>query len=350
MPRRNRMSRAACCNRFRSRNTRLSTAVILESFPAGAATGLSRRRVYIFLTRQGFLFALLLIVMLLGAVNYVNSMAYLMTFLLGSLFMVCMLHTYRNLRGLIVRCGDGEPVFAGEQARFPLLFDNRDGTERIAIHIRTTVPDRRWLSRAPPLATLELNLSANEPARGYLEVAAKKRGTLRLQRLIIETRYPLGLFRAWSYMDGPECTVYPRPDGAYVLPPSRELHTDHESGNWPGSDDFSGFANYRPGDSTRRIDWRAFAREQGLLVKRFSGSGGRRLLLSWDLLPAVASIESRLSQLCRWVLEAERQNFHYALALPGVGIEVGTGAEQRRNCLESLARFGQAPDTRADGK
>ncbi len=339
----------ACCSRSRSRNTRLSTAVILESLPAGsgAATGLQRKRVYIFLTRQGFLFVLLLLVMLLGAVNYVNSMAYLMTFLLGSLFMVCMLHTYRNLRGLVVRCSDAEPVFAGEQARFPLLFDNRDGAERMALHVRTTTRPARGKRALATQATLNLSLVANEPGRRQLEVPAPQRGTLQLDRLIIETRYPLGLFRAWSYLDGPRCTVYPRPGGSHALPPSQELETDSDAGRRPGSDDFAGFAAYRAGDSIRRIDWRALAREQGLLVKRFSGSGGRRLILSWGLLPDAMPVEARLSQLCRWVLEAERREFHYALALPGAGIDSDIGDEHRRACLVALAHFGLPGTERA---
>jgi uncharacterized protein (DUF58 family) len=322
----------------------LSTAVILESLPAGSgtATGLHRKRVYIFLTRQGFMFVLLLMVMLLGAVNYVNSMAYLMTFLLGSLFMVCMLHTYRNLRGLVVRCSDAEPVFAGEQARFPILFDNRDGAERTALRVRTAAArPPRGTHGGGAVKSLDFSLVADEPGRRQFVVPALQRGTLRMERLIIETRYPLGLFRAWSYLDGPSCTVYPRPGGGYTLPPSQELETDRDSGLRPGSDDFAGFADYRPGDSIRRIDWRALAREQGLLVKRFSGSGGRRLILSWVLLPDALPVEARLSQLCRWVLEAERQDFHYALELPGTGIGAGIGVEHRRACLEALAHFGR---------
>lgn len=337
------MRRDGCCNRSRFHSTLLSAAVILESLPtgSGAAAGLRRQRVYIFLTRQGFLFALLLIVMLLGAVNYVNSMAYLMTFLLGSLFMVCMLHTYRNLRGLVVMCSDAEPVFAGEQARFPLVFDNRGASERPALRVRPApVRRRRGARDTTPALFLDLSLGADEPARRELEVATERRGTLRIGRLVIETRYPLGLFRAWSYLEGPACTVYPRPEGGYAFPPAQELHADRETGRKPGTDDFAGFAAYRPGDSIRRIDWRALAREQGLLVKRFSGSGGRRLVLAWNALPGALPVEARLSQLCRWVLEAERLDFHYGLELPGTGIDAGFGAEHRGACLEMLAHFG----------
>lgn len=318
----------------------MSAAVILESFPAGRAAGIKRRRVYIFLTRQGFLFALLLIVMLLGAVNYVNSMAYLMTFLLASLFMVCMLHTYRNLRGLVLSAADAEPVFAGDTARFPLLFDNRGGGERPGLHVAARRRRRRTTLDA---ARLEILLAADTPTQGYLEVPTTRRGSLAAQSLVIETRYPLGLFRAWSYLDGGTCTVYPRPAGSRVLPPARESNLEQESGRRPGADDFAGYAAYRPGDSIRRIDWRALAREQGLLVKRFSGGGGQRLLLDFEALPAAMPVEARLSQLCRWVLEADRLGHEYGLLLPDGELAPGRGARHRHACLEALALHGTTP-------
>lgn len=322
----------------------MSTAVILETLPTASGTtgGLQRRRVYIFPTRQGFLFALLLAVMLMGAVNYVNSMAYLMTFLLAGLFLVCMLHTYRNLRGLVVSGSDAEPVFAGEDARFPVLFDNRGGGDRLALMLRAASPRRGApLDADAAGAELAQSLPGNEPVRAHLILPTARRGSLRIPRFIIETRFPLGLFRAWSYLDGTACTVYPRPAGSHALPPALELATERDSGRRPGADDFAGFAAYRPGDSVRRIDWRALAREQGLLVKRFSGSGGKKLVLSWHLLPESVQLEARLSQLCRWVLEAERLDFQYALELPRVTIGAGAGAPHRHACLEALAGFGE---------
>src|SRR5690606_14124150 len=81
----------------------MPNAIVLERLPAPAPDPtMVRRRVYIFFTRPGLLFLITLVVMLLGAVNYTNSMAYLLTFLLGSLLLVCILHTHRNLRGLVV--------------------------------------------------------------------------------------------------------------------------------------------------------------------------------------------------------------------------------------------------------
>ena len=80
----------------------MTDTVVLEKLPASrgsvsaGSSDYKRRRIYIFATRQGMFFTFLLLVMLVLAINYSNSMAYVMTFLLGSLLMISMLHTYRN--------------------------------------------------------------------------------------------------------------------------------------------------------------------------------------------------------------------------------------------------------------
>jgi uncharacterized protein (DUF58 family) len=318
----------------------MSETVILErplSAAAEAAGNVQRRRVYIFLTREGFLFSITLLVMLLGAVNYTNSMAYILTFLLGSVFLVCMLHTYRNLRGLMVRLVDAQPVFAGERARFPVLFDNRGGYARPALEvIARRTRDRKAGMAVPAFADLQ----AGEAARVHLDLATRRRGLCRPGRLVVQTRWPLGLFRAWSYLEGDALgIVYPRPAGTAVLPPRDSDDAAQLPGRGAGTDDFAGFRSYRPGDSIRSIDWKALAREQGLLTKRFSGAGSGKISLHWDAVPLRIDTEARLSQLCRWVLEADRLGLIYALEIPGTRIPHGQGESHLRACLEALALY-----------
>jgi hypothetical protein len=70
---------------------------------------LDRRRIYILPTRFGVLYAFALFAMLLASMNYNNSLGFGLTFLLGSLALVAMLHCHRNLSGLVV-----EGVTAGD--------------------------------------------------------------------------------------------------------------------------------------------------------------------------------------------------------------------------------------------
>ncbi|HEY0720445.1 MAG TPA: DUF58 domain-containing protein, partial [Gammaproteobacteria bacterium] len=100
--------------------------------PVPGPIQLSRRRVYILPTRPGLLFAGVLLMMLLGAINYSNSLAFALTFLLSGVAVVSILHTFRNLHGLTFRAGHATPVFAGATVHFPVAIENQQG-ERFAI-------------------------------------------------------------------------------------------------------------------------------------------------------------------------------------------------------------------------
>ncbi len=62
------------------------------------------RRVYILPTRAGLAFAMLVLVMLLAGLNYSNSVAMLITFLLAGFGMIAMHLTHRNLVGVTLAC------------------------------------------------------------------------------------------------------------------------------------------------------------------------------------------------------------------------------------------------------
>ncbi len=316
----------------------MPASFVLERYPGWGRVSrhnTDRRRIYIFPTRQGALFGVLLVVMLIGAINYSNSMAYLLVFTLASIFFAVMLYTFRNLRGLGIRMHPAPPVFAGGEAVFPLLIDNRDGDERISVDIHS------YRNRRKAGYSHFLDIEAGELHRDELMIPAPVRGYLKPGRLRVTTTWPLGLFRAWSYIE-PDTTalVYPAPAGIPALPAFSEDNAEYHSGSLRGSDDFSGFRPYRPGDSIRSIDWKAVAREQGVLIKRFSGSGQRRLILRWEQAAGRGDTEKTLSQLCLWLLEAGKQGYQYGLVIPGTELPAGHGDGHRHHCLEALATYG----------
>jgi uncharacterized protein (DUF58 family) len=296
-----------------------------------------RRRLYILPTRQGLIYTVMLAVILLGAVNYTNNMAYMLAFMLGSLFMVCMLHTYRNLRGLIINVGEARPVFAGDTAQFPVLFDNRTGHDRGSISVDVRTQRQKYIA-----ALFRLHIRAGQMQREHLGIRATSRGYLKAGRLKIHSVFPLGLFQAWSTLDSnSRCLVYPKPEGNPLLPELIEDNTRDQSGRLNGTDDFTGVRRYHTGDSIRNVDWKAYAREQGLLVKKFSGSGSSRLILHWDQTARLVDIEARLSQMALWVIRAEQEGVQYGMLLPGVSVEMGHGENHRHLCLSQLALYGQ---------
>ncbi len=323
--------------------------VFLERLPADPSniTGytseqLKRHRVYIFPTIQGWLYGMMLIVMLLGAINYNNSMAYMLCFLLASLGLVCMLHTYRNLCGLIISSSKPKAVFAGQQALFPIQLDNRPGLEKFSIQLEQCETIKKLFRKRKESLKISIAINAARQSSCYYPVLSAKRGFLTCERLKISSNFPLGLFIAWSYFESEyKCLIYPAPRGQKQLPMHTLNKDDANYGLQSGTDDFVGFRKYRPGDPVNSIAWKVFAREQGLLVKQFSGKGSQTLMLNWESVSKINNIESRLSQLCYWVLLTEQTSLYYGLEIPGIRIEPNHGTHHKELCLEALARYGK---------
>jgi uncharacterized protein (DUF58 family) len=298
--------------------------------PTGPALTLERQRIYALPTRYGLLYAAMLLVMLLGSINYNNSLAFMLTFLLASLAVLSILYTYRNLAHLQVRSGKAAPTFAGKEARFTVLLHNPDPLPRYALRLSTANAEARLTDTA-----------AADTTAVELSIAAPGRGRLRLGMITLSTTYPLGLVRAWAYVNlDMQCIVYPRPGSRHALFIAPHFHEGDRIGSAMGSDDFLGFRAYLPGDSPRHIHWKALARDLPLLTKKFSANETRDLWLDWSLLPA-ADDETRLRILCRLVVDAQRAGQAYGLRLPGVEIMPALGALHRHRCLQALALFGE---------
>lgn len=288
-------------------------------------------RIYILPTPLGFVFALLVFGMLLGAMNYSNSMAFMLAFLLGALFLLAMHHTHRNLMELVIERRRVEPPFVGGQAVFMLRVSNRAPEVRWAVGASgERGPRPAWFADIPPAGSALLPIPVDAP----------RRGRLRLMRATVFTRHPFGLFHAWAVLHMDLTTVvYPAPAVDAPQPPLAEGDGRGRL-DARGQDDFAGLREYRGGESPRHIAWKAFARGQDLLVKEFSGALHASQWFDFDTLDGMDT-ERRLAVLCRWVLDAERDGMQYGLRLPGVSIAPGTGEPHRAACLEALALFGE---------
>ncbi|WIM05671.1 MAG: DUF58 domain-containing protein [Candidatus Nitricoxidivorans perseverans] len=296
---------------------------------------LGQRRVYVLPTRAGLAYAASLLVMLVGAINYNLSLGYALVFLLAGLGLSAILHTFRNLVGLVVAPGRAEPVFAGDAAIFHLTVRNGRDDARRVIRLGLT---------GQPADTIDVPGGSAASAR--LSLPAPRRGWLAMPRVTIETRYPLGLVRAWSYC-APDfhCLVYPHPaPDAPPLPFSRG-GAGGRIGGGQGTDDFSGLRGHQPADPPRHVAWKIAARQDEaapLLTKQFAGTSSETLWLEWDSLPPGMDVESRLSLLARWALDAHGAGLAWGLRLPSATLAPTAGAEHLHACLKALALHGQA--------
>ena len=295
---------------------------------------LTQRRIFIIPTKQGFTLAFVLVLMLLGDINYNLSLGYVLTFVLTMMAVMSMLHAFRNLAHLEISEGRADAIFSGETAQFLLHFNNRSNLSRYQLCLIKT-GESFW-------ATSPLSISFDVPARQDSGIAfplpAVQRGWLALGRLTLYTEFPLGLFHAWSYLHfDTRCLVYPQPLNEAPLP----------FGNSPdgtgkrsitGDDDFAGLRKYVSGDALPRIAWKAYARGQGLQVKQFSTPAGEELWLDFSATPDRTE-EEKLARMARWVLDAESQGLRYGLRLPDGELLPNNGIAQRDECLRRIALF-----------
>jgi len=291
---------------------------------------LNQRRIYILPTRQFFAFALVLVLMLLGDINYNLSLGYMLTFLLATTGGLTMLYAFRNMAQLEIHAGYVEPVFAGEQARFVFHFNNPGTLARHQLHLHDD-EGHETVFDLPPYASTPVKLALPATRRGWLDSG----------RLVLQTRFPLGLFKAWTYLHfDVRALVYPKPAAPQPLPAATAQDGSGKT-MAKGDDDFSGLRNYVAGDAMPRIAWKVLAREQGLQVKQFSAQQGQELWLDWSQLPNIAQ-ERKLERLTRWVLDADAQGLHYGLRLPEGDVMPQHSPAHRAECLRRLALFGMS--------
>ncbi|PIE43068.1 MAG: DUF58 domain-containing protein [Gammaproteobacteria bacterium] len=302
-----------------------------KRIPPSNSVKLTQRSVFVFPTLEGLIFCSLLLLLLLTAINYQNSMIYMFTFFLASLFQVVIFHSFQNLSGLRFTFKKVEPVFVGESAGF-LISIGSENQNRSHYSIGVMWPDN-------PMAHLPVVKPGQALTQLSVPIVAKKRGYLKPGRVLIESRYPFGLIRAWSWVDlDCQMLVYPAPiEGRYKREASSDAVGDSLEAQ-TGVDDFKGIKAYAAGDSLKRIDWKRYAKRGEVLVKEFETPVSDTCFFSLsDYLSA--DMESRLSHLCFDILQADVAGDVYGVRLGTETLEPAAGHRHLMHCLQALALY-----------
>lgn len=292
--------------------------------PESLPIELHRRRIYIVPTSFGVGFSILLLVMLVGALNYANNAALLLTCLLGAAGATSMLVAFRNLDGLRLSHVQGGQAIAGQPIELALSFDAGSTRNAIRLDLGDT--------------SIAFAVDADASAVVRIRVPTARRGWQPLPRLRLWTSWPLGLFRAWSWLHPDQSVlVWPRPepDG----PPPHGPADDARHMRLHQGDELAALRDYRAGDPQRRIAWKASARHLNLLVKDFEQPQSRpQWQLDWRQLAELGN-EARIARLARWLGEAQAQRRSYSLWLPGTEIPSGSGPLHYAHCMSALAQL-----------
>lgn len=294
--------------------------------PRQNLTLLRQKNIYILPTRYGWLMLAILVLILIASTNYQNNMGFMAGFIVLAIGLLSLFYTFRNLKGLEIRCTKPTPVFVGEEASISVQLINNTRSHRAAVGIGLTKKKVNYV---------DVEEESKRFAQFYL--TANRRGYNDIPRIACTTIFPFGIFEAWSWIRSPyQLLVYPKP-----IPcpePLIATHSGHEEGVHAekGSEDFHNLRDYQPGDPIKQVMWKAYARERGLLSKEFEDFVGEHQSLSWE---SVAHYEKELaiSYLADAVLSAEESQHLYGLELPHISIAKGRGAEHMHSCLKALA-------------
>ena len=287
------------------------------------------RRLYILPSRAGVGFLVLVAALWLLATNFENGLIFILCFLLLALFMVSIFFTHGTLAGLSVKPIRAQSVFQGDAAAIELVFSQDRARRREQILLR-------FADSEPLMVTVEkagdtfVTVLARTARRGYLEPGL----------LTIESVYPVGLMRVWTYVRFRfDAAVYPAPLTDRMRPTaSRGSGTGHFSGS-TGSEDYVGLKTWQPGESLRHVAWKQYAREQGLWSKQYGDPVDDRVWVDWDDYAGLET-EQRLARMTWQVCESAANGRVYGLRLPGVELAPNQGSAHRQAALRQLALYG----------
>src|SRR5262245_60551680 len=146
---------------------------------------LHSRRIYILPTRLGIGFGAMLAIMLIAGLNYANSAALFLTFLLAGFALVTMHQCHRNLLRTSFVTASAPPMFAGTAGVLYVTLGNEARFTRYGLEV---------IAFDGTPGSIDVPLDGQ--ARASVPLPVSKRGVLRIGRLHISTSYPYNLFRA----------------------------------------------------------------------------------------------------------------------------------------------------------
>ena len=284
------------------------------------------------------MFAATLVLLLLASINYQLNLGYVLTFLLAGSGAVSMHVTHGTLRGLTLHRAPA-PVFAGESRRSRVCSPARQR----ALRHRPALAD----ARRPPRAPGSTCRRKARPARRSA-IRAATRGLHALPALSIETRFPLGLFRAWAIWR-PAAQLLGLP-----APSARRRHCRRHARSGPAGPqqplgrggEMEGVRSLPARRPAALVYWKKAAKalaSGGELVSRdTAGAVHQQLWLDWQACATLAP-EQRLSRLAPgcWRRSARRR---IRLVLPGASIPSPAGRRAATPLPEALALWLTVPE------
>jgi uncharacterized protein (DUF58 family) len=291
--------------------------------PPARRITLNQKNLFILPGFQGGAYLFVTLLVWIGATNFQNNLILALCFLLLAILFVAIHQTFANLSGLTLRFIDAEPVFAGKVAH--CKFSLESSTDRQQLEFQ-------WPGEAAVIASH----SAKQASQIEIPITTHQRGRFKPGRFRLQSGYPLGIIRCWSWLDlDAEILVYPTPLKNEIQP-SGIGDPDAGDERVAGSEDFFSLRGYIPGDSLSRVAWKHYAAGRGLQVRETVDYLATELWLDFHAL-ADSDPEIRLSKLCFSALELSAEQRPFGLKLPHLTLEPDSGSQHLQATLRALA-------------
>jgi len=259
-----------------------------------------------------------------------NNLLFLMlSFLTASLFVSFLVGNF-CLKKLDVKMRFSETIFAGEPTLILVSLHNRKRifpTFSVVAEVRGSERERsvlfdevkkklpaKWAEKLtrPPVINHPLDYFVHVPHRDFVENKAehifKTRGRFIIKHFELSTRFPFGFFRHRRRLSAQETEII-------IFPPLAPIDSEIvdlplEAGKLVRQkkglgQDLLSLRDYQPLDDLRRVDWKATARAQRLIVREFSAEDDKRITVILDTRLPRKNKEKQLT--LRQKIEAEQK-------------------------------------------
>lgn len=297
-----------------------------QRLPRQKSVRLTQQNTFIFPGEEGLVFLAVVLLVFVGGINYENSLMLGTAFMLASLFLVTIVATFLNLAGMRVSATRAEAAHVGE-----LAF--------VEINLQTTKSARFGLTLAVGDFRETVHLMAGKEHGVLVPFLAQKRGKGYPPRILLESRYPLGLVRAWTWLSLDQfAVIYPRPIPCEMQAAGEGHHGKKQAIRRQEEEEYAGVREYREGDSLKAVHWKHLAKSGSLYTKMREGSTAASMMLTLQSVPG-PSLEARLGQLAWWVDELTRRQVPFGLVLASEKLAIGNGPHQWAKAMHMLALY-----------
>ena len=339
-------------------------------------------------TVGGAVILVLIVIVGFSAWNTGNNLLFLVLSFLAASLVVGFFIGNSCLKKLDVKMRFPETIFAGEATPILVSLHNRKrifptfsvvaqvrGKEReksiVFDEIKKILPTR-WAEKfsRPPIVTHTLDYFVHVPRRRSMENTAQhvfpRRGRFIIKDFELSTKFPFGFFRHRRRLSAQEAEIVIFPqlaasdEEAMDLPLNVGKFVTQKRGL---GQDLLALRDYQPMDDLRRVDWRATARAQRLIVREFSAEDDKRVTVIFDtrlevenngkkltlrekieaeqkgkkLLPVSEKFENGVSQTASLLAHFAEEQAEIRLIIDENIGEFGMGRQHLNECLKRLA-------------